>query len=175
MKEAELRLVSELMKNSRRSDRVLAKAIGVSQPTVSRMIKKLEKDGVIKEYTIIPDFHKLGFELMVVTFVKLKKGLSGKALEEARKNAKEKLRKGHLEVIMLERGTGLKYDGVVLSLHKDYSTFQDFTSFMGQFDFLAQAETTSFIISLVDKIKYRPLTFATLAEHIVSAKKKTEK
>ena len=40
VKDAELKLISELMKNSRRSDRELAKAIGVSQPTIGRMIKK---------------------------------------------------------------------------------------------------------------------------------------
>jgi DNA-binding Lrp family transcriptional regulator len=49
MKDVELKLVSELMKNSRRSDRELAKAVGVSQPTVSRLVKRLEKDGLIKE------------------------------------------------------------------------------------------------------------------------------
>jgi len=59
MKNVEWKLISELMKDSRRSDRELAQAIGVSQPTVSRTIKKLEKEGYIKEYTIIPDFHKL--------------------------------------------------------------------------------------------------------------------
>jgi DNA-binding Lrp family transcriptional regulator len=56
------------MKDSRRSDRELAKAIGSSQPTVSRMIKKLESEGTIKEYTMIPDFHKLGFEILAITF-----------------------------------------------------------------------------------------------------------
>jgi DNA-binding Lrp family transcriptional regulator len=44
VKDAELKLISELMKDSRRSDRELAKAVGVSQPTISRMIRKLEKD-----------------------------------------------------------------------------------------------------------------------------------
>jgi len=48
IKDVELRLISELMKNSRRSDRELAKAISVSQPTVSRMIKKLESEGTLK-------------------------------------------------------------------------------------------------------------------------------
>lgn len=43
MKEVELRLAAELMKNSRRSDRELAKALKVSQPTVSRMRNKLER------------------------------------------------------------------------------------------------------------------------------------
>jgi len=67
LKAVELRLVAELLKNSRRSDRELAKALGVSQPTVSRTMKKLEEQGVIKEYTIVPDFSKLGFQIMGVS------------------------------------------------------------------------------------------------------------
>ena len=42
LKDVELRLISELIKDSRRSDRELAKAIGVSQPTVSRVRVRLE-------------------------------------------------------------------------------------------------------------------------------------
>jgi DNA-binding Lrp family transcriptional regulator len=67
----ELKLVSELMKNSRRSDRELAKAVGVSEPTIGRLIKKLEKEGIIQEYTMIPDFAKLGYELMAITLAKM--------------------------------------------------------------------------------------------------------
>jgi DNA-binding Lrp family transcriptional regulator len=70
MKNVELKLISELMKNSRRSYRELAKAVGVSQPTVSRTLKKLEKEGYIKEYTMIPDFLKLGYQIMGVTLIK---------------------------------------------------------------------------------------------------------
>jgi Lrp/AsnC family leucine-responsive transcriptional regulator len=72
LKEIELRLVSELMRNSRRSDRALAKALGVSQPTISRMINKLEKTGVIREYTTIPDFGKLGYEIMGITSISVR-------------------------------------------------------------------------------------------------------
>jgi len=43
MKEIELKLVSELMKNSRRSDRELSKVLGVSQPTVTRLRSRLKK------------------------------------------------------------------------------------------------------------------------------------
>jgi hypothetical protein len=58
MKDIELRLLSELIKNSHRSDRELAKALNVSQPTISRLSQKLRKEGIIKEYTIVPDFTK---------------------------------------------------------------------------------------------------------------------
>lgn len=68
MKNFELKLISELMKDSRRSDRQLAKIIGVSQPTVTRLRNKLEKEGYLKEYAAIPDFRKLGFEIIAITF-----------------------------------------------------------------------------------------------------------
>ncbi len=68
MKDLEIRLISELMKNSRRSDRQIAKELGVSQPTVSRTIARLEKEGVLREYTAIPDFRRLGYNLVAITF-----------------------------------------------------------------------------------------------------------
>ena len=42
-------LLRELLKNSKRSDRDLAKSLGVSQPTLTRMRKRLEKEGYILE------------------------------------------------------------------------------------------------------------------------------
>jgi len=74
LKDVQVRLISELMKNSCRSDRELAKAIGVSQPTVSRIKAKLKKEGYVSEYTIIPDFNKIGYHLFALTFFSWKKG-----------------------------------------------------------------------------------------------------
>jgi DNA-binding Lrp family transcriptional regulator len=165
VKETELKLISELLKNSRRSDRELAKIIGVSQPTVSRMIKKLEKEGYIKEYTVILNFHKLGYELLALTFIKLKEGLTTKEIEIARKKAWEILEKELPEIIMVERGTGIGYNGVIISFHKDYSSYQEFVNWLGQFTFLVPFETESFLISLASKIKYRSLTFSVLGKH----------
>lgn len=68
MKKTEVKLTSELIVNSRRSDGELAKAVGVSRPAVSRMIKKLEKEGYIREYTIIPDFQRLIYHLLAFIF-----------------------------------------------------------------------------------------------------------
>jgi len=47
-------LLYELMKNSKRSDRELARVVRVSQPTITRMRKNLEKSGYIREYTVMP-------------------------------------------------------------------------------------------------------------------------
>jgi DNA-binding Lrp family transcriptional regulator len=167
MKDLERRLVSELMKNCRRSDRELAKVLGVSQPTVSRNLQKLEKEGIIKEYTVVPDFRKLGYTLLAVTFVKLKKYLSKDELEKARKSAKEGA-KDNLNFIMLERGMGMGYDGVFLSYHKDYASFTVHKKWLTQFDYLEISDIQSFLINLEDEIRYRPLTFSTLAKHILT-------
>ena len=167
LKDIERRLVSELMKNCRRSDRQLAKVLGVSQPTVTRTLHKLEKGGIIKEYTVVPDFRKLGYSLLAVTFVKLKKYLSKDELEKARKSAKESA-KDNLNFIMLERGMGMGYDGVFLSFHTDYSSFTEHKKWLTQFDYLEVSDIQSFLINLEDEIQYRSLTFSTLAKHILT-------
>ncbi|NIO38282.1 winged helix-turn-helix transcriptional regulator, partial [Candidatus Bathyarchaeota archaeon] len=51
-KELPHQLLRELLKNSKRSDRELAKILGVSQPTVTRTRNRLEKNGMIQDYTI---------------------------------------------------------------------------------------------------------------------------
>jgi len=72
MKDTELKVVVELIKNRGRSNRELARAIGMSQPTVTRTQTGLEKRGIIKEYTIAPDYVQLGLTLMSITFTRLK-------------------------------------------------------------------------------------------------------
>jgi DNA-binding Lrp family transcriptional regulator len=168
MKETELKLISELLKDSRRSDRELAKAIGVSQPTVSRMIKRLEKEGVIRGYTLVPDFSKLGYSLLAITFVQLKQALTMEQTEEARDRARDSLRENHDEVIMLERGIGLSHDGVFLSFHKDYSSYVDFRNWLQSFEFLETPDIETFIVNLKDTVRYRSLGFSTLAKHILT-------
>ena len=175
MKETELRLVSELMKNSRRSDRQLARAIGVSQPTISRMIQKLEKQGIIKEYAMIPDFAKLGYGLLAVTFVKYRKDLTPEKLAEAEWKLVDSARgENSPEVVIADRGIGLGYDAVFISYEKDYSAFTHLVDRIKVFKHLETTETQSFIIDLNDKLHYRSLTYSTLANHLLSTQDKHE-
>ena len=80
-----INLLLELLKDSKRSDRELAKVLDVSQPTVSRMRSRLLKEGAIKEFTVIPDFVKLGYEIMAITCVKVKE----KTIMKLEKKAEE--------------------------------------------------------------------------------------
>lgn len=167
MREIELKLISELMKNSRRSDRDLAKVIGSSQPTVTRTRKRLEKEGYIREYTMIPSFRKLGYRIMALTFA-LSQPLGEEEAEKARKALAESVKDKQFEFIMLERGRGLGFDGVVISFHESYSSYLNVLRWLGQFDFLDLKKIDSFLIDLDDKVRYRPLTLSKLAEHLLS-------
>jgi DNA-binding Lrp family transcriptional regulator len=171
MKTLELRLISELMKDSHVSDRKLAKRLGTSQPTVSRLRSRLEEEGYIKEYTIIPDFSKLGYKIMALTFVRLKGAITNKVIEEARKVAAESLKTGPYEIVMLERGIGCASHGVVISYHIDYASYMKLRKWLERFAFLDIDRVDSFLIDLNDKIRYRPLTFKALAQHLLTTEK----
>ncbi|MBU1854910.1 MAG: Lrp/AsnC family transcriptional regulator [Nanoarchaeota archaeon] len=67
MNELAKNLLRELTLNSKQSDRVISKKLKITQPTVSRLRKKLENDGLIEKYTLIPNLEKLGIEF--VTFI----------------------------------------------------------------------------------------------------------
>ena len=168
MKQTELKLISELMKNSRRSDRELAKAVDVSQPTASRLIKKLEKDGTIREYTIIPNLANLGYKILALTVVKIKQSLSPQQIEEAKKIMREALKMMTINILMLERGLGLDSDGVIVSCHKDYSSYVEFIEILkkGGGQFLLPEDIKSFLINLQDEIRFIPLTFSIVADNL---------
>jgi len=169
IREIELKVLSELMKNSRVSDRELAKRLGVSQPTVSRIRNKYEKEGYIKEYTYIPDFVKLGYNLMALTFIKRSEGsqeVSG-LFKEANKHAA----KTGFDTIMAVRGMGCGYDAVVFSFHENYSAFLERLREIKQFPSIDVEHVESFIVDLTDRDLYRQLTFSTLADHMLMLRK----
>jgi DNA-binding Lrp family transcriptional regulator len=165
MKDVELRLISELLKNSRRSDRELAKAMNVSQPTVSRTRPKLEKDGIIKEYTIIPDFRKLGIELVAFAFaIWLPEKIKGYS-EDERVSKLEKFFSKHPNVIFASSGQGLNKTRVMISLHRNYSDYSEFIS-QARAEWAGLVEFESFIISLGADLVPLPLSLRNLGKYL---------
>jgi len=114
-----VKLLCELIKNSRQSDRDLAKILGFSQPSVSRLRKILEKEAIL-QYTAIPDFSYLGFDLIVITFYRMKK-----PVHPLREKA-EKWLKEQPNLVFSSEGQGMDADRVMMSVHKDYADFSEF-------------------------------------------------
>lgn len=74
MDELDIRILGELLKDSRQSYRKLAEILDVAVGTVQNRIRKLEKEGVIKGYTVLLDHEKLGYELTSITRITVSKG-----------------------------------------------------------------------------------------------------
>ncbi len=72
--EIDRKLLIELLMNSKRSFRELAKSIGVSPATVINHVQRLESGGVIHDYSVRLDHERLGYELTVVTEIIVSKG-----------------------------------------------------------------------------------------------------
>jgi DNA-binding Lrp family transcriptional regulator len=169
LKKVELKLIAELMKNSHRSDRELASELHVSQPTVTRTRAKLEKQGTIREYTIIPDFASLGFELMSVIFVKLTKLLLGEELENFRKTSRELMRKYPTATILALNGMGLGADRVIITYHKNYSDYNRFIAETRMHPALIVDDSKSFLVDLNDGNNFILPTLSLAANYLQKA------
>ena len=125
LKTIDYELLWELMKNSRRSDRQLAKVLHVSQPTVTRRRALLEKE-LIESYTAIPRWEKLGYELFAITFVKIKAVIASKEkYSETRKKGLEWVTKQPC-IIMSGACRGMGVDSFMISIHKSYKEYDEF-------------------------------------------------
>jgi DNA-binding Lrp family transcriptional regulator len=175
MKDVELRLISELMKNSRRSDRELARALKVSQPTVSRIRTKLEKEGIIKEYTMIPDFGRLGYELMSFIFINVKEKPEPDKYKEAAAAAKEEVDKKIFPDLLIERGLGLGFDGVIVTLHRNYSDYVDQVAYTKSRPFVKADRVEGFMVNLKDDVHFRSPTLLIVANDLIKRKEELKK
>ena len=174
MREIEWKVLSELMKNAKINDRELAKKIRSSQPTVTRARRKLEKEGYIREYTVIPTFRKLGYEILAVTLFKYKKRFDAEKTKKAKKTLDESFKEGPFEIIMAERGLGGGYNAIMMAIHRDYKSFMGLMNWAQQFYDLELADFESFLVNLAEEIRYQPLTLSFLAKHLLTVKEKKE-
>ncbi|PVX24908.1 MAG: hypothetical protein CW716_09160 [Candidatus Bathyarchaeum sp.] len=119
------RLLLEYLKDSNRSDKQIAKELGTSQATVSRLKHKLIKDGFVRHFSAIPNLDKLGYEILAISIVKFNTELVLQNLPKIEKMAKS-WAKTRPEILFDARAEGMDVDVVNFSVHKNYAAYKDF-------------------------------------------------
>ena len=163
LKPLDYKILFELMKNAKRSDRQLAKLLRVSQPTVSRRRAFIERE-LIDGYTAVPKWKKLGYEILAITLIKTKSSLASKEKYAAvRKRGLEWLMK-QPNIIMSGGCRGMGVSAFMISVHKSYS---DYDEFMYRYR-LELADTVddlqTVIVNLAGRELLKPLHVKYLAE-----------
>lgn len=118
-------LLLEYLKDSSRSDRELAKILGVSQPTVSRMRAKLLKDGIIEHFSAIPNLTKMGYEILAFSLVKFNMKEVLKDFQVVEKIARSWV-KTRPQILFDSRAEGMGMDAISVSLHRSYGDYKQF-------------------------------------------------
>jgi DNA-binding Lrp family transcriptional regulator len=162
LKEFELEVLSELVRNCRRSDGELTRVLHVSQPTVTRTRAKLEKQGLI-EYNASPDLVKLGYKIMAVVFGRRDYERHPEDVFQKAKTFVDR----HPDMIFVSDGHGLNKDRETISVHRSYS---DYSSFMQEM----RAEVgdimslESFLIDMTTENVLRPFSMKPIADSLKS-------
>lgn len=170
LRKIDLQLMSELVKNCRRSDRDLAKAIGSSQPTTTRRRAKLEKERFIDSYTAIPNFVKLGFEIMAFSFYSWRPETTG---ARARKDEDIFLERfyaflaAHKNIIFTSNGHGFEMDTMMMSVHKSYADYVKLKKAVNNEYGNYLIKTNSFIVSLQEDVVGKIMSFKHFADYIL--------
>lgn len=115
----QMELLFALIENSRRSDRELSKILKISQPTVSRHRTQFEREGFIREYTLIPDLVKMDFDFAAITFLSFSQDrpdLFEEAMEWTKKQP---------SIIYAASGEGMNMNSVMVSVHRDYASYSE--------------------------------------------------
>ena len=108
-------IIEVLERDARTSLRRIAEEVDVSLGTVSNRVKKLEETGVIKDYRVILDSEKVGWNLNVVIGLRIQKG---RLIEIQEKIARDNRVYGVYDV------TG-EFDSMVIARAVDRSDLDD--------------------------------------------------
>jgi len=147
----------------------LAKVIGSSQPTITRRRAKLEKERLIDSYTAIPNFTKLGFEIMAFSFYSWRP----EATEQRYKDKEVFIKRlyaflaEHKNIIFSSNGQGFEMETMMMSIHKSYADYIKLRKAVSDEwgDYLLK--TNSFIVSLQEDTVGKNFGFEHFADYIL--------
>lgn len=143
----EKQVLTELIKNCKISDQEIARKLKTSRPTIFKIRKRLEKEGIIKGYFAIIDFQKLNLGIHAVILYRWKDYSRAKELERI-----INFIKSLPEVVLFVKGEGVggKTD-LIASLHKDLRDYEEFIRKL-KYEWKDNAENVEVFLSSIEGI-----------------------
>lgn len=143
--ETDKRLLEILLSDSRLSYRKIAAKAGVSTATVMNRIKRLEKEGIVKGYTAVLDYEKLGYDIDAIINMKISKG---KLFEVENKIAH------HPSVAAVYDVTG-DFDSTVIAKFRNRRALDTFLKKIQTYDFV-DGTNTVLILNTIKSSQIKP-------------------
>lgn len=142
MDEKDQLILEKLMKNARKSTKQLAKELNLPRSTVYDRIKKMEDEGIIKKYTAVADYKKLGKPIIVFILAKYvgSKGITqrevGEKIAKLENVVEVHLISGQWDILIKARGRNID-DITRLTIDK-----------LGEMEGIGERQTcTSFVVA----------------------------
>lgn len=142
--EVDKKILNILLDNSRLSYREISKKVGVSVATIMHRVNRLEKEKIIKKYTVILDYEKLGYDVEITVHLKIGKG---KLFELEQKIAK------HKNVYAVYDVTG-KADAIIIARFKNRRSMDTFLKKIQKYNFIERTET-SLILNTIKEENFK--------------------
>jgi DNA-binding Lrp family transcriptional regulator len=144
--ELDLRIIRALLQDGRASYRRLGADLGVSTTTVAGRVARLEREGVLKGYSGVVDFERLGYEITAVSEILVSKG---KLLEMEMEIAKLP------NVCAVYDVTG-EIDGIVVAKFKDREQLSRFTKGLMAMHFVERVNTHVVLTTVREDFRLPP-------------------
>jgi DNA-binding Lrp family transcriptional regulator len=141
--ETDVKILRMLLSDARLSSRQIARKTGVSVGTVLSRMKKMEQEGIIKEYSVVVDHEKLGYELTVVIEITVSKG---RLFEMAKEIAKVP------KVCCVYNVTGLT-DAMVIAKFKNREELSNFTKYLLALPYVERTNTHVVLTTLKEDFR----------------------
>ena len=134
-------IINALIIDSTLSYREVAKKVKVSVATVMNRVNKLKKEGIIKRYTTIIDYDKIGFDVEVLIEVRISKG----KLFQVEKEIAH-----HPNVFAVYDLTG-NFDAAILARFKNRKSMDAFLKKIQTYDFVERTNTRLILNTIKEK------------------------
>ena len=125
------KILNVLVENSRLSLRQIAEKVDVSVATVMHRINRLEKEKVIRKYTTLIDYEKIGYDIEVLIEMRISKG---RLLDVEKKISI------HPNVFAVYDVTGA-FDAVILARFQTRRQMDSFLKKIQTYEFVERTET----------------------------------